>query len=159
MQVIQESVIEKAKKFVVNNKGKLAALAGLAALGGAAYYGKTHGWFDNILNHEQEPGNNTGKTSEAGADNKQPAPKEGSNSQTNGGGSKVVSPLFVQNTDTNTTAHVKLPEHEIPGLNSKPVTVTTVDGRTITIPGKLDNMLNQVNMTAKEYFKQFNNNH
>ena len=68
MQVIQESVIEKAKKFVVNNKGKLAALAGLAAVGGAGYVAYKNGMLDNILNHEQEPGNNTGKTSGAGAE-------------------------------------------------------------------------------------------
>jgi len=48
MQVIQEAIIEKAKKFVVNNKGKLAALAGLAALGGAAAYGYNRGAFAGI---------------------------------------------------------------------------------------------------------------
>ena len=37
MQVIHESIADKAKKFIANNKGKLAALAGLAALGGAGY--------------------------------------------------------------------------------------------------------------------------
>ena len=48
MQVIHESVTEKAKKFVANNKGKLAALAALGALGGAAYVGYKHGAFADI---------------------------------------------------------------------------------------------------------------
>jgi len=35
MQVIQESIIEKAKGIISRHKGKLAIAAGLAALGGA----------------------------------------------------------------------------------------------------------------------------
>ena len=37
--------LKKAKEFVVKNKGKLAALAGLAALGGAGAYAYNKGMF------------------------------------------------------------------------------------------------------------------
>ena len=37
--------LKKAKEFVVKNKGKLAALAGLAALGGAGVYAYNKGMF------------------------------------------------------------------------------------------------------------------
>ena len=37
MQVIQESIIQKAKDFVKNNKGKLALLAATGAAGTIAY--------------------------------------------------------------------------------------------------------------------------
>jgi len=36
--------LKKAKDFVVNNKGKLAALAGAAALAGGAYEAHKHNW-------------------------------------------------------------------------------------------------------------------
>jgi len=36
--------LKKAKDFVVNNKGKLAALAGAAALAGGAYEAYKHNW-------------------------------------------------------------------------------------------------------------------
>ena len=58
MQVIHESVTEKAKKFVANNKGKLAALAALGALGGAGYVAYKHGAFadiaDNVANTSKD---------------------------------------------------------------------------------------------------------
>ena len=54
MEIIQESIIKKAKKFIANNKGKLAALAGLAALGGGAYYAYKNGMLDDVLNHKQD---------------------------------------------------------------------------------------------------------
>ena len=190
----QESVIEKAKKFIANNKGKLAALAGLAALGSAGYY-----MYNNNVNNETVNTDNS-LTNLTKNIPKSPFPKDivisndtdttretvdldnnVNNSNKTITSAKAIS-VFTQHKDNlyinkpitdvvknfhlnlndiiNTnTAHVKLPEHEIPGLDNKPITVTTVDGRTVTIPGKLDDMLNQVNMPAKEYFKQFNNNH
>ena len=48
MQVIHESIVDKAKKFIANNKGKLAALAALGALGGAGYYAYKQGALENI---------------------------------------------------------------------------------------------------------------
>ena len=41
MKIIHESVVEKAKKFIVNNKGKLAALAAVGAGGAIAHH---QGW-------------------------------------------------------------------------------------------------------------------
>ena len=102
MEIIQESVIEKAKKFIANNKGKLAALAGLAALGGGAYYAYKNGMLDNIhLSFGDHDKQNTDTGADTGASNGQPTPKEGINTQTNGEGSKAVSPLFKQNTGGN----------------------------------------------------------
>lgn len=46
--------LKKAKEFVVKNKGKLAALAGLAALGGGAYLAHKNGMLDDVLNHKQD---------------------------------------------------------------------------------------------------------
>ena len=41
--ILYESIIDKAINYAKNNKGKLlAGAAGLAALGGAAYYAKEH---------------------------------------------------------------------------------------------------------------------
>ena len=56
--VLYESIVNKAIDYAKNNKGKLlAGAAGLAALGGAAYYAKEH--FDDSTGNSKPSDVNT----------------------------------------------------------------------------------------------------
>jgi len=52
MIILQESILNKAKNFIVNNKGKLAAAAGLAALAGGGAYAASHYDMGNLFKHD-----------------------------------------------------------------------------------------------------------
>ena len=65
--ILYESIINKAINFAKNNKGKLiAGAAGLAALGGAAYYANEH----------SNSGNNTPKTTQQDISASKPAQQD-----------------------------------------------------------------------------------
>ena len=52
MMILYEGILDKAKDFIKNNKGKLLAAAGIAALGGGAMYAAHQaGGFDNLMNN------------------------------------------------------------------------------------------------------------
>jgi len=54
MEIIHESIVQKAKEFVSKHKGKLATAAGLAALAGGTYYAYKTGRLDPALKTAKE---------------------------------------------------------------------------------------------------------
>ncbi len=54
MEIIHESIVQKAKEFVSKHKGKLATAAGLAALAGGTYYAYKTGHLDPALKTAKE---------------------------------------------------------------------------------------------------------